>query len=85
MQRNLTFGQLPEYWRDTMIETVTVQGFAWNSNTRTYSDKITYEARNCVDAQNWIDRKSMQLDNLIILQDNTKFLMQQMIAAGSTQ
>ena len=65
-----------------MKETVTIQGFAWNSTTRTYSDVVRHEARNCVEARRWMDRKEMQLDNLTILQDNTKFLMQQLIDAS---
>ena len=68
-----------------MKETVTVQGFAWNSTTRTHSDKVIYEAKTRTEAMNWIERKSEQLQNLTILSDNTSFLMLRMLAASKIE
>ena len=62
-----------------MNETVTVQGFAWNSSTRTHSDKVIYEAKTRTEAYNWIERKSEQLQNLTILRGNDEYILHQLL------
>jgi hypothetical protein len=63
----------------TSQETVTVQGFAWNSTTRTHSDKVLHEARNTIDAEAWIKRNEDRLDNLTILRVNETFLLHKLL------
>ena len=62
-----------------MNETVTAQGFAWNSTTRTHSDKVIYEAKTRTEAMNWIERKSEQLQNLTILRGNDEYILHQLL------
>ena len=69
----------------TMKQTVTVQGFAWNSTTRCHSDKVTHEATNIVTAEAWIERNTARLDDVRILSDNTSFLMLRMLAASKIE
>jgi len=68
-----------------MKQTVTVQGFAWNSTTRTHSDKVIHEATNIVTAEAWIERNTARLDDVRILSDNTSFLMLRMLAASKVE
>jgi hypothetical protein len=63
----------------TNQETVTVQGFAWNSTTRTHSDKVLHETRNTIDAEAWIKRNEDRLDNLTILRVNDTFLLHNLL------
>ena len=60
-------------------QTVTVQGFAWNSTTRTHSDKVLHEARNTIDAEAWIKRNEGKLDDLTILRVNDTFLLHNLL------
>ena len=68
-----------------MKQTVTVQGFAWNSTTRCHSDKVIHEATNIVTAEAWIERNTARLDDVRILSDNTSFLMLRMLAASKIE
>ena len=60
-------------------QTVTVQGFAWNSTTRTHSDKVLHEARNTIDAAAWLKRNEGRLDGLTILRVNDTFLLHNLL------
>ena len=60
-------------------QTVTVQGFAWNSTTRTHSDKVLHEARNTIDAAAWIKRNEGKLNDLTILRTNETFLLHNLL------
>ena len=62
-----------------MNKTVKAQGFAWNSTTRTHSDKVIYEAKTRTEAMNWIERKAEQLQNLTILHGNEKYILHQLL------
>mgnify|MGYP003145919656 FL=1 len=62
-----------------MHKTVTAQGFAWNSSTRTHSDKVIYEAKTRTEANNWIERKSEQLQNLTILRGNDEYVLDKLL------
>jgi len=62
-----------------MHKTVTAQGFAWNSSTRTHSDKVIYEAKTRTEAYNWIERKSEQLQNLTILRGNDEYVLDKLL------
>ena len=62
-----------------MNETVKAQGFAWNSTTRTHSDKVVYEAKTRTEVMNWIERKSEQLQNLTILHGNEEYILHQLL------
>lgn len=60
-------------------QTVTVQGFAWSAETRTFSDKVLHEARNTIDAEAWIKRNDGRLKDLTILRANEAFLLYNML------
>ena len=62
-----------------MNKTVTAQGCAWNSTTRTHSDKVIYEAKTRTEAMNWIERKSEQLQNLTILRGNDEYMLDKLL------
>tara|TARA_R110000868_G_scaffold5691_2_gene33728 strand:- start:493 stop:717 length:225 start_codon:yes stop_codon:yes gene_type:complete len=62
-----------------MHTTVKAQGFAWNSTTRTHSDKVIYEAKTRTEVNNWIERKAEQLQNLTILHGNEKYILHQLL------
>ena len=63
----------------TNQETVTVRGFAWNSTTRTHSDKVLHEARNTIDAEAWMKRNAGRLSDLTILRTNEAFLLHNLL------
>lgn len=63
----------------TNQQTVTVQGFAWNSTTRAHSDKVLHEARNTIDAEAWIKRNAGRLTDLTILRTNEAFLLHNLL------
>jgi len=60
--------------------TVTVQGYAWCPKSRTHSDKVIYEARNRVEAVNWMKYQRRWMKDLMIVRNNDRFLLDTFLA-----
>ena len=61
--------------------TVTVQGFAWCPKTRTHSDKVIYEARNRVEAENWMKYQRSWMKDLMIVCNNDRSILDALLAS----
>ena len=61
--------------------TVTVQGFAWCPKTRTHSDKVIYEARNRVEAVNWMKYQRRWMKDLKIVRNNNRHILDSLLAS----
>jgi hypothetical protein len=59
----------------TMQQTVIAQGWAWDAATRTHSTKVRYEAENIIEAQQWIKRNSLMMEDLCIVRRNDDFIL----------
>ena len=61
--------------------TVTVQGYAWCPKSRTHSDKVIYEARNRVEAVNWMKYQRRWMKDLMIVRNNDQCLLDSLLAS----
>lgn len=60
--------------------TVTVQGYAWCPKSRTHSESVITEHANRVEAQAYIQRNKRILADLMIMQNNDRFLLDTLLA-----
>ena len=64
-----------------MSKTVTAQGFAWCGKTRTHSTLVTFEARNRVEAENWIKYQRRWMKDLKVVRNNDQSILDDLLAS----
>ena len=64
-----------------MSKTVIAQGFARCGKTRTHSTLVTFEARNRVEAENWIKYQRRWMKDLKIVRNNDQSILDDLLTS----